>query len=273
MTEFTILGAGGFIGAALAAGLQARGRSVQAVTRAGLPGLLASGAPCGHVIHCIGLTGDFRAHPLATAEAHVGLVGRALAALEFRSFLYLSSTRVYARAEHGREDLALAVQPNAPGDLYNITKLAGEALCLSDARPAVRVARLANVYGPGMGADSFLGQILAEGAATGRVVLGQSLRSAKDYVALADVLAALPDIAERGAARLYNVASGTNTTHDAIAAALAACTGWRFTVREDAAALRYPRIDIVRLATEFATPAGVLLDDLARLAATTRQEA
>jgi nucleoside-diphosphate-sugar epimerase len=273
VTDFTILGASGFIGAALAADLRARGLRVLAVTRGGLPGLLASGAPCGHVIHCIGLTGDFRAHPLDTAEAHVGLVGRFLAELDFRSFLYLSSTRVYARAEHGREDVALAVQPNAPGDLYNITKLAGEALCLSDPRPAVRVARLSNVYGPGMGVDGFLGQVLAEGAAHGRVILGQSLRSAKDYVALADVLAALCGIAERGAARLYNVASGLNTTHDAIAAALAACMGWRFSVRENAAALRFPRIDITRLATEFAAPAHVLLDDLSWLAATTRQEA
>jgi nucleoside-diphosphate-sugar epimerase len=273
MTDFTVLGAGGFIGTALVGDLHARGYQVHAVTRADMPELLARRRPAGHVVFCIGLTADFRTRPLATAEAHVGLVGRCLAEVDFQSFLFLSSTRVYARAELGREDVALEVQPSAPGDLYNITKLAGEALCLSDPRPGVRVVRLSNVYGVGMGEDSFLGQVLAEGMTHGEVTLRQSLRSAKDYVALADVLPALRGIAERGAARLYNIASGTNTTHDAILSALAHCMGWRFTVRDDAAALRFPRIDVTRLSTEFAAPIHSLLDDLPWLAGAIRQEA
>ena len=72
---------------------------MHAVTRAALPALLAGRRPAGHVIDCIGLTGDFRVRPLDTAEAHVGLVARCLAELQFDSFLLLSSTRVYARAE------------------------------------------------------------------------------------------------------------------------------------------------------------------------------
>jgi nucleoside-diphosphate-sugar epimerase len=253
--------------------LRAQNCGVRAITRIGLPAFLAERCPAGHVIDCIGLTADFRTRPVETAEAHVGLVGRFLSELDFRSFLFLSSTRLYARAELAREDVALAVQPGMPGDLYNITKLAGEALCLADTRPGVRVARLSNVYGPGMGAGSFLGQILREGAATGQVVLGQSLRSAKDYVALSDVVTSLRAIAERGAVRLYNVASGANVTHDAIAGVLGRCMGWRFTVREDAAALRFPRIDITRLVTEFAAPRHALLDDLPRLAESVLEEA
>jgi nucleoside-diphosphate-sugar epimerase len=273
MTDFTVLGAGGFIGAALVGDLRARGYRVHAVTRADMPELLAQRRQAGHVVCCIGLTADFRTRRLATAEAHVGLVARLLAELDFQSFLFLSSTRVYARAELGREDVALEVQPSALGDLYNITKLAGEALCLSDPRPGVRVARLSNVYGVGMGEDSFLGQILAEGMARGEVTLRKSLRSTKDYVALADVITALRGIAECGLARLYNVASGFNTTHDAVLGVLAQCMGWRFTVRDDAAALRFPRIDVTRLSTEFTAPIHSLLDDLPWLAGTIRQEA
>ena len=273
MTPFTILGAAGFIGGALVAHLRRGGHPVRAVSRADLPELLRAGAPCGHVIHCIGLTADFRTNPLATADAHVGLVGRVLAELEFQSFLFLSSTRVYARAEIGREDAALPVQPNAPGDLYNITKLAGEALCLSDPRPTVRVARLSNVYGPAMHGDSFLGQVLREGARHRAVTLRQSLRSAKDYIAIDDVVAALPAIAAAGGARLYNVASGTNTSHDALAGVLTARLGWRVEVRDDAAALRFPRIDVTRLSVEFEAPDRNILDDLPHLAAGVMQEA
>jgi nucleoside-diphosphate-sugar epimerase len=219
----------------------------------------------GHVLCCIGLTADFRDRPLATADAHVGLVAQFLEALDFESFLYLSSSRVYARAEIGREDLPIEVQPSALGDLYNITKLAGEALCLSDPRPQVRVARLSNVYGPGMGPGNFLGQVLAEGLRGGEVLLRQGLLSSKDYVALDDVLPALHAIATSGGTRIYNVARGHNVTHDAIMAVLTQRLGWRVTVMETAAAVRFPRLDVSRLATEFAAPRGLLLEDIPQL--------
>lgn len=179
--RITVLGAGGFIGHHLALHFRDLGHEVVAVDRAGLPAFLTGGGEAGHVVYCIGLTGDFRTRPLDTAEAHAGIVAQVLQRVRLESLLYLSSTRLYARAEMAREDVPLPVQPAAASDLYNVTKLAGEALCLSDPRPCIRVARLSNVYGPGMGVASFLGQVLAEGAASGRVLLRQSLRSAKDY--------------------------------------------------------------------------------------------
>jgi nucleoside-diphosphate-sugar epimerase len=269
----TVVGAGGFIGRALAGHLRAVGRPVQAVTRGNLAGFLAAQPAAGDLIYCIGLTADFRTRPLETAEAHVGLVSRLLATARFRSFLYLSSTRVYARCDAGREDAVLAVQPNAPGDLYNLTKLAGEALCLSDSRSTVRVVRLSNVYGAGMNRESFLGQLLVQGTETGAITLRQSLQSAKDYIALAEVLPALIAISKRGAARLYNIASGVNTTHDAIARVLADKLGWQITVQEGAAATRFPRIDTSRLALEFAAPRNTVLDDLPQLARSLAPEA
>ena len=126
--SFTILGAGGFIGAALVTWLESQGRTVHAITRGSLQALLAARRPAGHVIDCIGLTGDFRVRPLDTAEAHVGLVARCLANLQFSSFLLLSSTRVYARADTAQEDVAISLLSADPSDVFNLTKLAGEAL-------------------------------------------------------------------------------------------------------------------------------------------------
>ncbi len=182
--SFTILGAGGFIGSTVAARLRHLGRRVHTVTRASLPHLFAARRDAGHVIDCIGLTGDFRSRSLDTAEAHVGVVARCLSELRFGSFLFLSSTRVYARAtKHAREDAALPTLPADPSDLYNLTKLAGEALCLVDPRPTVRVARLSNVYGAGMPAETFLGQVLAEGMTNGSVVfLPEPMVRRKDYI-------------------------------------------------------------------------------------------
>ena len=274
---FTVLGAGGFIGQALVAHLRAAGDEVVAVRREGLSGFLegrssAGHVPAGHVIDCIGLTGDFRNRPLETAEAHVGVVARALARGGMTSFLLLSSTRVYARAAGTREDAEVPAVPAAAGDLYNITKLAGEALCLSDPRPGWRVARLSNVFGAGMGAACFLGQVLAEGRATGQVTFRQGLLSTKDYVAIEDVVPLLAGIAVSGRERLYNVASGANTTHDAIASVLSRRVGWRIVAEEGAATVRFPRIDINRIRNEFGTPRRGVLDELPALAAVQRQE-
>lgn len=248
--DFTVLGAGGRIGQALVAHLSTTA-TVQAIDRPALPAFLASSLDAGHVISCIGLTGDFRARPLDTAEAHVGLTARILARGGFQSFLYLSSTRVYANATTTREDAALTVLPADASHLYNLTKLGGEALCLSDPRPSVRVARLSNVTHDRPDPDTFLGQLMREGHETGRVVLRQDARSAKDYIACADVVALLPRIAAEGRHRLYNLAAGRNVSHATIAALLRDHHGWTIDFAPDAPVVHFPPIDMVRLIGEF----------------------
>jgi nucleoside-diphosphate-sugar epimerase len=236
------------------------------VDRSGLPALLGSRRSAGHVIDCIGLTGDFRSRPLATAEAHVAIPARCLAEVHLTSFLYLSSTRVYAHAAATQEHTPLLCLPTDPSDLYNLTKLAGEALCLGDPRPSVRVVRLSNVYGPDPGADTFLGQIIAAGRDTGQITFRQGPESAKDYVGLTDVVRLLPMIARTGRQRLYNVAAGTNTTHDAIAGILRQHCGWQTHFQPGSPAICFPPIDITRLSEEFRPPLSNFSSDLPRLA-------
>jgi nucleoside-diphosphate-sugar epimerase len=268
---FTILGAGGFLGAALVAWLESHDQVVHAVTRAALPALLAGRRPAGRVIDCIGLTGDFRARPLDTAEAHVGLVARCLAELRCDSFLLLSSTRVYARANVTHEDAVLPTLPADPSDLYNVTKLAGEALCLADPRPAVRVVRLSNVYGIEMPEATFLGHVLHDGRACGSVTIREGPASAKDYVSITAVVRLLPTIATTGQQRIYNVAAGSNTSHAAIADCLRAITGWRIGFSSDAPTVRQPVIDTARLDAEFGPTASNLIADLPMLLALARE--
>jgi len=263
--SFTILGAAGFIGAALVAWLENRGCTVHAVTRASLPAMLAARRQAGHVIDCIGLTGDFRVRPLDTAEAHVGLVARCLSDLRFESFLLLSSTRVYARAAITYEDVVLPTLPSDPSDLYNVTKLAGEALCLADPRMTSRVARLSNVYGPHLPADTFLGKVLHEGAHAGGVTFHQSANSAKDYVSIDAIVRLLPEIAARGRQRLYNVAAGTNTSHGEIADCLHSCAGWRTGFAPYAPTVHNAPIETARITAEFGAIYGRLIADLPSL--------
>jgi nucleoside-diphosphate-sugar epimerase len=261
---FTIIGANGFIGTALVASLESQDQVVHAVTRASLPALLATRRPAGHVIDCVGLTGDCL-RPRDAAEAHVGLVARCLADLQFDSFLLLSSTRVYARASATREDALLSALPSEPSDLYSVTKLAGEALCLADPRPTARVARLSNVYGIGMPAETFLGQVLHEGHMSGCVVFQQSAASAKDYVGVAALARMLPAIARAGTRRLYNVAAGVNTSHAGIADRLRVATGWHISFAANAPTARQAPIDTARIAAEFGPTGSNLLAELPTL--------
>ncbi len=266
-TAFTILGASGYVGTALTAALERAGHLVRPVTRGTLPALLETRRNAGHVIDCIGLTGDFRTRPHDTAEAHVGVTARCLAGLRFDSFLFLSSTRVYSRATATSEDVLLSCAPADPSDLYNLTKLAGEAICLADPRQTVRVVRLSNVYGGAMPGDTFLGQLLREGRSAGTVRFLQSAQSTKDYVSLAEVTRLLPAIAAGGRHRLYNLAAGSNTSHAAIAVVLRRRFGWHVEFAPGAPTVRFPPIDTARLTGEFGAALSNLSADLATLVA------
>ena len=165
------------------------------------------------------------------------------------------------------ETAKLLCAPADPSDLYNLTKLAGEAVCLADPRQTVRVVRLSNVYGGAMPGDTFLGQLLREGRDTGAVRFHQSAKSTKDYVSLAEVTRLLPAIATGGRHRLYNLAAGTNTSHAAIGVVLHRRFGWHVDFAPGAPTVRFPPIDTVRLNVEFGAALSNLSADLATLVA------
>jgi nucleoside-diphosphate-sugar epimerase len=245
---FTVLGASGFLGSALVSHLQTLGRQVRAVQR---EEGLALGQPLGHVIYAIGVTADFRVRPFDTMDAHVAQITQLLREGDFSSLTYLSSTRVYEGNEQTSEDSAISVMPTSPSALYNISKIAGESICLNSGRANVRVARLSNVVGVGPGQDSFLDQLLREGLAHGALTLRSHPASAKDYIALADALGLLVAMTERGKAAIYNIASGEQTSHRDVLDVIAGETGWSVAVDDTAARTDFPPINIGRIRQEF----------------------
>ncbi|MCZ8376787.1 MAG: NAD(P)-dependent oxidoreductase [Beijerinckiaceae bacterium] len=252
MTRFTILGASGTIGRRLVAWLRAAGEEVFAPAR-GDEAIWRE--DLGAVVYCIGVTADFRSRPLETVEAHVGLLRRLLADARFDRLVYLSSTRVYGGAAHDdqpvREDMSLAVNPHSGSDLYNLSKLMGESLCLHGSHGRACVARLSNVVG-GEDADSenFIPSLLRD-AATGRIHLRSALDSAKDYIHIDDVVPLLARMARGPATGIYNIASGSRTTHAEWIDAITAATGAEVTVEPGAPRILFPPIDITRIRAEF----------------------
>jgi nucleoside-diphosphate-sugar epimerase len=263
--NYTILGATGFVGRHLVSQLRDAGHNVFAPNRVSsdlyVPSLQAQAL--GNVIYCIGKTADFRQRPLETVHAHVCLLRHVLETCEFDSLTYLSSTRVYRGAGLTREDATLCVSPSNTDDLYNISKLMGESICLSSSR-SCRVARLSNVYGADIGSENFLSSVLREAVATGRVILHTSADSAKDYVAIEDVVRWLAMISAYGKCKMYNLAAGQNTSHASLASCLRVL-GVEVTFTHDAAIVKFPRIDISCVTDEFGAPQHNILDDFSRL--------
>jgi nucleoside-diphosphate-sugar epimerase len=257
---WTVLGANGTIGRSLVERLRADGHIVNTPDR---DDLNIYRRELGHVIFCIGLTADFRQRPYDTLEAHVNVLADLLQKGNFESLLYLSSTRVYARANKGSENSPLPVLSEDPSDLYNLSKLMGESLCLQDTRVRIRVVRLSNVIGGNDAeSDNFVPSITRE-ARSGRILLQTALDSSKDYIHIDDVVELLPRISISGSNRLYNVASGVQTTHAQWVSELAHHTSCIIEVKPGAPEVRFVPINITRIRSEFNFQPRPVLDIMA----------
>ncbi|WP_298985808.1 NAD(P)-dependent oxidoreductase [uncultured Roseibium sp.] len=259
----TVLGSSGFIGSNLTTYLRGFGYEVATPGRSELAELKGS---LGRVFYCIGMTGNFRLLPLATVDAHAGVLARLLETCEFESLVFFSSTRIYAEAEgpeDTQEEALIKVSPSA-NTTYDLSKMLGEALCLSLDQPSVKVIRLSNVYGPDQSKATFLGSLLEDLAQTGKASILESPDSSKDYVAISDVTSLAEMIARRGFHRTYNVASGQPVCHIEIAKTVIA-EGLTCTFLPGGRRRVFPTINITRLKEEFDFTPRSLLDDLPQL--------
>jgi nucleoside-diphosphate-sugar epimerase len=259
--RFTVIGADGFIGSRLSQYLVIhRGWNCRALGRRDA---LPVGENLGHVFYCAGVSGDFLQRPLDTMAAHVGFLERVLRECQFDSLLYLSSTRVYQRATATNETTEIPVQPSELSDLYNISKLAGEALCFSDARSTVRSVRLSNIFDDSFTSSTFLTDLFRQAKRDGKIHLRSAPESSKDYLLLADMLPLLAQIALHGRERIYNVASGVNTTNREIADVFADTLKCAVSYEPSAPVVVHPPMDDTRATNEFSFRAGDFLASLA----------
>jgi len=259
--RFTVVGARGFIGSELVALLRAEGHDVAGVSHdVDLDPL----RDLGHVVYCSGIAAASAPDAGYAFGVHVEGLRRIIAGGKASSLLYLSSTRVYGAAPDTREEAPLTVAPS-DNDLYRITKIAGEALCLAAARPTFRVARLSNIAGASFRSPLFLSDILRQAATGGRIAVRTTRDSAKDYLLVADTARYLYAIATGGRERLYNVAYGSNVENGAIFDALASASGATIDIAPNAQRAITPPIAVERLRSEFGPPLAALVDALPEL--------
>ncbi len=242
--EFTILGSRGFLGSHLLRTLVSRGHSVYT------PDNMDSDVfrvEHGNIFYCIGLTADFRTRPFATIESHVCILNKLLKETCFKSLAYFSSTRVYHGADSTTEDAILRVDPNRHEDLYSLSKLAAEALCLHSGREGIKILRLSNLVGIRDDNDLFINQVLHDIVTRGLVTLHSSATSSKDYIWVQDAVDAAITMAASTLSGCYNLASGQNQTNYDLLAALRSHFEFELEYTERASEAIYPEIDISKI--------------------------
>ncbi|QZA79208.1 NAD-dependent epimerase/dehydratase family protein [Deefgea tanakiae] len=255
--KFTVLGASGYIGRSLCKFLMMQGHEVFAPYRDD-PKIFTD--DLGYVVYAIGLTADFRSKSFETVQAHVGVLQQVLQYSRFSSLLYLSSTRLYSGAESTQEEADLMVRSQNPSDLYNLSKLLGESLCLNSGRSNVRIVRLSNVIGgENEGSDLFFFSLLRD-ARAGSIKLQSHPDSEKDYVLIEDAIELIYRITVQGNFNVYNVASGCNLSHRQLIAIMSKAFGCNVEFADGAKVISFPVIDINRIVEEYSfTPSNVSL--------------
>jgi len=246
--KFSIFGSKGFIGSNLVNFLKSQKIECQEVE---VNDEKIFEKPLGHVIYCIGITADFRKRPFDTVESHVCLLHKILKKCEFDSFLYLSSTRIYSNSSSTNEDSYLVINPNKFEEIYNISKIMGESICLASEKSNVRIARLSNVVGNYLNKNNFLSSLIHDALINKEILLHTTSESEKDYVHIDDVVKVLYDISSRGKEKIYNVASGRNTQTKEIIDKLKRITECNVFFAENVKEHSFPKINIKKIKEEF----------------------
>jgi len=253
--KFTILGANGFIGSNLVKFLKTKNceiftPNISEITSENL----------GHVIYCIGITSDFRERPFDTVNSHVTVLNNFLKNANFESFLYLSSTRVYMNSSSTEEESSIVVNPKKFTELYNISKIMGESICLTSNKVNTRVVRLSNVIGKNFESNDFLFSLIHDAVKKNKIILHSKLESEKDYISIEDVMYLLHEISLRGKHKIYNVASGENFSVKNIINLLKKDTGCNIKISDNAKLNKFKKINVKKLENEFEFKPKQILD-------------
>jgi UDP-glucose 4-epimerase len=244
--NFTVLGASGYIGKALAAQLVAKGHKVWLPQRQS-PEIFTR--PLGVVYYCIGLTGDYLEDVFKTSQAHVTYLSDLLSrAQHIEHIVYLSSVRLYDQlnADIAYESDSLVIRTDEPRYLYDLTKALGENLCLTAYAGRSSVARLSCVYDFEENSPGFLPEVIRRARHRNEILIESSPYICRDYIALCDVVSALLAIGENKNTGIFNIASGSNIYNHEIASIMKNY-GIEIIYTKDQIAKTLPKCSIERL--------------------------
>lgn len=212
MTQFTVLGASGFIGSHIVKKLNSLGIDCYAPKK-GDPEIFERNL--GKVFYCVGMTSDYIKNPIATVDAHVLHLSELVDRAKFERLVYLSSTRLYdglVEAVVG-ESADLRLNSSNPRHIYDLSKALGESITLNAASGRGCVARLSCVYDCSPKSPGFMSGLLYQLSKSNAVALETSTGFLRDYIHVDDVVFALTTMLDHDVSGVFNVASGENISN------------------------------------------------------------
>jgi GDP-4-dehydro-6-deoxy-D-mannose reductase len=252
MIDAIVTGAGGFIGQALCADLQARSWNVLPLTSANgdvaATGTWVQLPPARVVFHLAGrsFVPDSWARGPDFVSANVAGTEHALAyCRQHGARLVLASAYIYGIPQRLpiRES-----DPASPNNPYALTKRLAEQLCEFAAQYQGVVAtalRIFNVFGPGQRAEFLIPKVLQQVQA-GRAIRLLDLTPRRDYVYVSDVVDAFVKASGLSAGfRAINVGSGYSLSVGQIVDKIQVVTGTRLSVVSDMEERRQEIPDVV----------------------------
>jgi nucleoside-diphosphate-sugar epimerase len=245
--KFTVIGSKGFIGSNLVKYLKSKGHECD-TPEIRIDDL--TGKNLGNVMYVIGIS-NFLEKPMETIDAHVCSLIKILNTTNFDSFLYFSSGRPYYNGNSTLEESTFTINPNKIDDLYNISKLMGESICLASKKKNVRIVRPSNVTGGDFLSKLFIPSILRDAVDKKKILIRSTLDSEKDYVYIDDVVKIATEISIHGKQSIYNIAYGTNTRSEEIINEILKHTGCEIEIQPNSPKFSFPTISIEKIIDEF----------------------
>ena len=204
-----------------------------------------------HVIYCIG-SDDVLKDTVKSVETNLKILCKVLEKNKYKSFLFISSTRVYYANKITNEETNIIVNPNNDTYLFNLMKLSSENICLSKKNKKIKVVRLSNLYGKNFGNQIYLlPTLLRNSKNKKRIDISIHKNSKKNYLNVMDAISIIFKIINKSKHRIYNVASNKLYTLDFIAKNIQRRTKCKIIYKNQKIKHNEPKIDIKRIRREF----------------------
>ena len=245
--KYTILGSKGFIGRECTNYLRNQGHECFTPE---IRSTKLDNMDLGHVVYAAGVP-NFMERPYDAIDAHVCQLKSILEKSNFESLLYFSGGRVYHKMNSTEENQNLMFNPLDKNDLYGISKIMGESLCLSTDNPKIHILRLTNVTGNNFNSHLFLPSIIRDSIIKNKIKVFTSLTSKKDYLYIDDILEIIPKIATNGKNKIYNIGNGQNIESGEIIKKIVDITGCEVEVAPNSKEYSFPETSINKIREEF----------------------
>lgn len=238
-----VVGGNGFIGSEVVKTFQSSAVEVIVPTR---NELFATNAGSDIIIYCAG-NGDC-SRPEQVVESNIIYLQQILANCNFKKLIYLSSTRLYLNSEQSAENAGITIQYDDNRRLFNLTKLTAEECCLKSGKN-VLIVRPSNVYGNAFESKLFLPMIVKHAILNKKINMYVNKEYSKDYVSVADVSEAIKylALAYEGEEKIFNIASGKNTTAIEIAEIIQSKINCEIVWHPNSTNENFPVIDLAKI--------------------------